>query len=71
MAKWRWVNGSIKGNCAGCNKPLFQDRASGIVEYDAPNMWHLHCVLDKLPDPNVTVKAVESDIYGMMGGYLP
>jgi len=48
--RWQWVTGTVRGPCAGCGKPLYQDRAAGLVQYDAKN-WHVHCVLDKLPEP--------------------
>lgn len=50
MSNWKWIVGLIKGNCAGCNESLYKLKDNGIVEYDSKR-WHVHCVLDKLPEP--------------------
>ena len=63
MKHWGWIDGPVKGPCAGCGKPLWRDRDNGLVKYDGKD-WHTHCVLDKLPEP-------VPQFYNVYGGMNP
>jgi hypothetical protein len=49
---WKWFAGPITGlKCGGCDKPLYLSHDGGLVSYDN-RVWHVACVLDKLPEPS-------------------
>jgi|HubBroStandDraft_4_1064222.scaffolds.fasta_scaffold137601_2 hypothetical protein len=60
--EWRWLTGSIYGECHTCGEPLWQHHEM-LVRWRDRN-YHVHCLLDKLTNGVVAAAPAVEEQYG-------